>query len=167
MLILAALAALAAGRPASPRTLLFIRDGDIYVAAADGSDQQRMAEGHAVLGMTPGYIRALWSPDAAHILAVRDRDRDRDPGVGHFDRNTLSITPVALTLLVGQRRSGPLSFPTTRGDTPALEEHCSNANQCAVRLVHENGCSIAANRQAVERPVDRTIISYSSAVLRP
>ena len=31
--------------------------------------------------MTPGYIRAIWSPDAAHILAVRDSD----PGVGQFD----------------------------------------------------------------------------------
>jgi hypothetical protein len=105
LLILAALAALATGRPPSPRTLLFIRDGDIFVAAVDGSDPQRIAEGHAVLGMTPGYIRAIWSPDAAHILAVRDRD----PGVGQFD-------PVVEVLEPGGHLGSLVDVPD--GDVP-------------------------------------------------
>lgn len=76
-LILAGLVALAGRAPAGiPGELLFIRAGDLYVAAADGSDQRRIAEGGAATewfrGGPRGYVVAEWSPDLRHILAVRD-----------------------------------------------------------------------------------------------
>jgi hypothetical protein len=51
--------------------LVFVRDGDIYTAALDGSGQTRIATGGATdAGL--GYLNALWAPHGRHIAAVRD-----------------------------------------------------------------------------------------------
>ncbi len=51
--------------------LVFVRDGDIYTAALDGSGQTRIATGGATDARL-GYLNALWAPHGRHIAAVRD-----------------------------------------------------------------------------------------------
>jgi hypothetical protein len=57
-----ALLAGAVRRPEPIDRLLFIRDGDLYVANGDGSTQTRIAEG----GDHP-YLTAAWSPGSAGV----------------------------------------------------------------------------------------------------
>ncbi len=73
VIALAALA-LAAGstlRPRDPARIVFVRDGDLFVSAIDGTGATRIREGGAD-GTRLGYLAALWSPDMRHIAAVRD-----------------------------------------------------------------------------------------------
>ena len=51
--------------------IVFVRDGDLFVAEVDGSAQTRIATGGAN-GAKFGYLTAAWSPDMRHIAAVRD-----------------------------------------------------------------------------------------------
>ena len=82
LLAAAALVALFAGtaviggllpqRPASPvGRIVFVRDGDLFIAGVDGSGQTRVAAGGAD-STKFGYLTAAWSPDMRHIAAVRD-----------------------------------------------------------------------------------------------
>ena len=57
--------------PDSPARLVFVRDGDLFVAERDGSGQSLIASGGAGDAKF-GYIMAVWSPDMRHIAAVRD-----------------------------------------------------------------------------------------------
>ena len=57
--------------PTDPGRIVFVRDGDLFVAETDGSGQSLIASGDA--GDTKlGYLTAAWSPDMRHIAAVRD-----------------------------------------------------------------------------------------------
>jgi hypothetical protein len=59
-------------RPASPvGKIVFVRDGDLFIAEVDGSSPTRIATGGAD-GAKFGYLTAAWSPDMRHIAAVRD-----------------------------------------------------------------------------------------------
>ena len=51
--------------------IVFVRDGDLFIAEVDGSGQARIATGGAN-GAKFGYLTAAWSPDMRHIAAVRD-----------------------------------------------------------------------------------------------
>jgi dipeptidyl aminopeptidase/acylaminoacyl peptidase len=57
--------------PDGPGRIVFVRDGDLFVANTDGSDQNLIASGAADDGKL-GYLTAAWSPDMRHIAAVRD-----------------------------------------------------------------------------------------------
>ena len=54
----------------TPR-LVFVRDGDLFVSAIDGTGATLIRAGHAE-GSSLGYLSALWSPDMSAIAAVRD-----------------------------------------------------------------------------------------------
>ena len=53
------------------RWIVFVRDGDLFVADIDGSGQSLIASGDAGDAKL-GYLTAAWSPDMRHIAAVRD-----------------------------------------------------------------------------------------------
>ena len=57
--------------PDGPERIVFVRDGDLFVAEGDGSGQTLIASGDADDGKF-GYLTAAWSPDMRHIAAVRD-----------------------------------------------------------------------------------------------
>ena len=57
--------------PADSGRIIFVRDGDLFVADGDGSGQRLIANGEASDAKF-GYITAAWSPDMRHIAAVRD-----------------------------------------------------------------------------------------------
>ena len=54
-----------------PGRIVFVRDGDLFVAEGDGSGQSLIASGDAG-DVKLGYLTAAWSPDMRHIAAVRD-----------------------------------------------------------------------------------------------
>jgi Tol biopolymer transport system component len=75
LVITLALLALAGGsmlRPRDPGRIVFVRDGDLFVSAIEGTGATRIREGGAD-GTRLGYLAALWSPDTRHIAAVHDR----------------------------------------------------------------------------------------------
>jgi hypothetical protein len=57
--------------PDGPGRIVFVRDGDLFVAETDGSGQRQIRSGLADAGKF-GYLTAAWSPDMRHIAAVRD-----------------------------------------------------------------------------------------------
>lgn len=57
--------------PAGPPRLVFVRDGDLFVSAIDGTGVTRISDGGADDTQT-GYLMARWSPDMRHIAALRD-----------------------------------------------------------------------------------------------
>ena len=57
--------------PHGPGRIVFVRDGDLFVAESDGSGQGLIASGDAGDAKF-GYLTAAWSPDMRHIAAVRD-----------------------------------------------------------------------------------------------
>ena len=57
--------------PDGPSRIVFVRDGDLFVADIDGSGQTLLAGGGSDGGKL-GYLTAAWSPDMTHIAAVRD-----------------------------------------------------------------------------------------------
>ncbi len=57
--------------PEGPGRIVFVRDGDLFVADGDGSGQTLIASGGAD-DVKLGYLTAAWSPDMRHIAAVRD-----------------------------------------------------------------------------------------------
>ena len=57
--------------PDGPPRIVFVRDGDLFVADVDGSGQTLIASGGAD-DVKLGYLTAAWSPDMRHIAAVRD-----------------------------------------------------------------------------------------------
>ena len=57
--------------PDGPVRIVFVRDGDLFVAEGDGSGQTLIANGGAD-DVKFGYLMAAWSPDMRHIAAVRD-----------------------------------------------------------------------------------------------
>jgi hypothetical protein len=57
--------------PDSAARIVFVRDGDLFVAEVDGSGQTLIANGGAD-EVRLGYMTAAWSPDMRHIAAVRD-----------------------------------------------------------------------------------------------
>lgn len=57
--------------PDGPGRIVFVRDGDLFVAEGDGSGQTRISSG-AKDDVKFGYLTAAWSPDMRHIAAVRD-----------------------------------------------------------------------------------------------
>ena len=57
--------------PDGPARIVFVRDGDLFVAEIDGSGQTLIASGDADDAKL-GYLTAAWSPDMRHIAAVRD-----------------------------------------------------------------------------------------------
>ena len=76
--LVVALAALALSAGSTPLTrdtgpgrIVFVRDGDLFVSAIDGTGATRIREG-AADGTRLGYLAALWSPDMHHIAAIRD-----------------------------------------------------------------------------------------------
>jgi hypothetical protein len=74
ILVLLGALALAGGsvlRRDGPGPLLFVRDGDLFVSALDGTGASRIRAGGADGGRL-GYLTALWSPDMRAIAAVRD-----------------------------------------------------------------------------------------------
>ncbi len=78
LVVLAALAVAVGSRPSvlvrapdGPGRIVFVRDGDLFVAADDGSGQTLIASGDAD-DVKFGYLTAAWSPDMRHIAAVRD-----------------------------------------------------------------------------------------------
>ncbi|HEX5822834.1 MAG TPA: hypothetical protein VFY18_00110 [Candidatus Limnocylindrales bacterium] len=78
VLTLAALAVALGSRPSlvvqvpdGPGRIVFVRDGNLYVAERDGSGQSLIASGDASDAKL-GYLTAAWSPDMRHIAAVRD-----------------------------------------------------------------------------------------------
>ncbi len=57
--------------PDGPARIVFVRDGDLFVAEIDGSGPSLIASGDAGDAKF-GYLTAAWSPDMRHIAAVRD-----------------------------------------------------------------------------------------------
>ena len=68
-----------------PRLLAFIRDGDLYVAAEDGTRQARIADGGS--DDFGSAVWMAWSPDLVYLAAIVDdgpsatigRGSHRDP----------------------------------------------------------------------------------------
>ncbi len=57
--------------PDGPGRIVFVREGDLFVAEGDGSGQTRISSG-AKDDVKFGYLTAAWSPDMRYIAAVRD-----------------------------------------------------------------------------------------------
>ena len=57
--------------PRDPGRIVFVRDGNLFVSAIDGTGATLIRGGNAD-DTRLGYLTALWSPDMRHIAAVRD-----------------------------------------------------------------------------------------------
>ena len=82
--------------PHDPGRIVFVRDGDLFVAEVDGSGQTRIAEGSAD-DTRLGYLTALWAPDGRHIAAVRDTGGEfLTPAVDILTSDGAAVRTVAL-----------------------------------------------------------------------
>jgi WD40 repeat protein len=82
--------------PADPERIVFVRDGDLFVAKSDGSGQSLIASGDAGDAKL-GYLTAAWSPDMRHIAAVRDvGGASLTPGVDLMTADGTLVRTVAL-----------------------------------------------------------------------
>ena len=60
--------------------LAFLRDGDLWVANADGSDPQNLTGGR-----TPAYGNASWAPDGSALVFASGSESDPEIYVVHAD----------------------------------------------------------------------------------
>ena len=82
--------------PDGPGRIVFVREGDLFVAEGDGSGQTRISRGGAD-DVKFGYLTATWSPDMRHIAAVRDvGGAFLTPGVDLLTANGALLRTVAL-----------------------------------------------------------------------
>ena len=82
--------------PDGPGRIVFVRNGDLYVAEVDGSGQNLISTGGAD-DVTLGYLTAAWSPDMRHIAAVRDvGGQFMTPGVDLMTADGALVRTVAL-----------------------------------------------------------------------
>jgi len=106
--------------PAGPGRIVFVRDGDLFVAEGDGSGQTLIASGEAN-AVKLGYLMAAWSPDMRHIAAVRDVGGPfLTPGVDLMTADGGLIRTVALDAGCGPSLSwSPDSSEVAIGTCPA------------------------------------------------
>lgn len=106
--------------PGGPAQIVFVRDGDLFVADIDGSGQRRIASGDAGDAKF-GYIMAAWSPDMRHIAAVRDvGGRSLTPGVDLMTADGALVRTVGLEPGCGPSVSwSPDSTEVAIGTCPA------------------------------------------------
>ncbi|MEO6208468.1 MAG: hypothetical protein ABIP77_11020, partial [Candidatus Limnocylindrales bacterium] len=82
--------------PDGPGRIVFVREGDLFVAEGDGSGQTRISSG-AKDDVKFGYLTAVWSPDMRYIAAVRDvGGAFLTPGVDLLTANGALLRTVAL-----------------------------------------------------------------------
>ena len=105
--------------PAGPGRIVFVRDGDLFVAETDGSGQSLIASGDAGDAKF-GYLTAAWSPDMRHIAAVRDvGGAFLTPGVDLMTADGALVRTVALdpgcgpsiVVVAGQHRGRDRDMP--------------------------------------------------------
>ncbi|HYN70437.1 MAG TPA: hypothetical protein VEX41_09530 [Candidatus Eisenbacteria bacterium] len=126
VIALAALAAVGSGpsifvqAPDGPGRIVFVRDGDLFVAEGDGSGQTLIASGDAD-DVKLGYLTAAWSPDMRHIAAVRDvGGAFLTPGVDLMTADGALVRTVALDAGCGPSLSwSPDSSKVAIGTCPA------------------------------------------------
>ncbi len=110
--------------PAPPISrIVFVRDGDLFIAEVDGSRQTRIATGGANSAKF-GYLTAAWSPDMRHIAAVRDiGGAFLTPGVDLMTADGALVRTVALDAGCGPSLSwspdsSEIAIATCPGDVP-------------------------------------------------
>jgi len=106
--------------PDGPGRIVFVRDGDLFVAEGDGSGQTLIASGGAD-DVKLGYLTAGWSPDMRHIAAVRDvGGAFLTPGVDLMTADGALVRTVALGAGCGPSLSwSPDSSEVAIGTCPA------------------------------------------------
>ncbi len=106
--------------PDGPGRIVFVRDGDLFIAEIDGSGQSLIASGDAGDAKL-GYLTAAWSPDRRHIAAVRDVGGTfLTPGVDLMTADGALVRTVALEPGCGPSVSwSPDSSEVAIGTCPA------------------------------------------------
>lgn len=106
--------------PDGPGRIVFVREGDLFVAEGDGSGQTLIADGGADNAKF-GYLLATWSPDMRHIAAVRDvGGAFLTPGVDLLTADGALVRTVALDAGCGPSVSwSPNSSEVAIGTCPA------------------------------------------------
>jgi WD40 repeat protein len=106
--------------PDGPTRLVFVREGDLFVADGDGGGQTLIARGDAD-DVKFGYLTAAWSPDMRHIAAVRDvGGAFLTPGVDLMTADGALVRTVALDAGCGPSLSwSPDSSEVAIGTCPA------------------------------------------------
>ncbi len=106
--------------PDGPGRIVFVRDGDLFVAEGDGSGQTLIASGGGD-DVKLGYLTAAWSPDGRHIAAVRDvGGAFLTPGVDLLTADGALVRTVALDAGCGPSLSwSPDSSEVAIGTCPA------------------------------------------------
>ena len=100
--------------PDGPGRIVFVRDGDLFVAESDGSGQTLIASGDAGDAKF-GYLTAAWSPDMRHIAAVRDvGGAYLTPGVDLMTADGALVRTVALEAGCGPSMSWSPDSPRSR-----------------------------------------------------
>ena len=111
---------------AEPARILFVRDGDVFVAEEDGSQQTLIAKRLAE-DVSTGYIPATWSPDMQYVAAVRDVDAatsrsrvDILNAVGSVVR-TIEVGPSAGPWFAWSPDGSELAIVTSVGDSALIK----------------------------------------------
>lgn len=149
--------------------IVFVRDGDLFVAQGDGTGQTLIASGGADDDKL-GYLTAAWSPDMRHIAAVRDvGGAFLTPGVDLMTVDGALIRTVALDAGCGPSLSwspdsSEVAIATCPADIPrdAIEPVASG-----IRLLIA-GLDASADRELTLPPEWRSVASANPEVwIRP
>ncbi|MCI0583887.1 MAG: hypothetical protein L0227_13550 [Chloroflexi bacterium] len=155
--------------PAGPGRIVFVRDGDLFVADVDGSRQTRIASGGADDIML-GYLTAAWSPDMRHIAAVRDTGGAfLTPGVDLMTADGALVRTVALEAGCGPSLSwSPDSTLVAIATCPAVVPRDTiEPVESGIRLLLA-GLNASADREVALPPEWRSLASARREVwIRP
>ena len=149
--------------------IVFVRDGDLFIAEGDGTGQTLIASGGAD-DVKLGYLTAAWSPDMRHIAAVRDvGGAFLTPGVDLMTADGALVRTVALDAGCGPSvswspDSSHVAIATCPADVPrdAIEPVGSG-----IRLLLA-GLDASADREIALPPEWRSVASARRDVwIRP
>ena len=166
----AVVAGLLPPRPASAvGKIVFVRDGDLFIAEIDGSGQTRIATGDAD-GAKLGYLTAAWSPDMRHIAAVRDvGGAYLTPGVDLMTADGALVRTVALDAGCGPSLSwSPDSSEVAIATCPAdVPRDAVEPVESGIRLLLA-GLDASADQEVALPPEWRSVASARREVwIRP
>jgi dipeptidyl aminopeptidase/acylaminoacyl peptidase len=155
--------------PNGPERIVFVRDGDLFIAQGDASGQTLIARGGAD-DVKFGYLTAAWSPDMRHIAAVRDLGGAfLTPGVDLMTAEGGLVRTVALDVGCGPSLSwSPDSSEVAIATCPAdVRRDAIEPVEAGIGL-HLAGLDASADRQVALPPEWQSVASARREVwIRP
>lgn len=149
--------------------IVFVRDGDLFVAEGDGSGQTLIESGGAD-DVKLGYLTAAWSPDMRHIAAVRDvGGAFLTPGVDLLTADGALVRTVALDAGCGPSLSwSPDSSEVAIATCPAdVPRDAIEPVESGIRLLLA-GLDASADREIALPPEWQSVASANPEVwIRP